>query len=82
MITWFAYEYCTDIAATRDFYHDLVEQFGGAGEIPVGVAGFGVTEPGRQDREHDGGVVPTTICLDHGRDGEGVPKVVQPGPTG
>ena len=24
MITWFAYEYCTDIAATRDFYHDLV----------------------------------------------------------
>ena len=24
MSTWFAYEYCTDIAATRDFYRDLV----------------------------------------------------------
>ena len=52
------------------------EQFGGAGQIPVGVAGFAVPKPGGQQRQDRGGVGAAGVGVEHGARREGVSQVV------
>ena len=54
------------------------EQFGGAGQIPVGVAGLAVPEPGGQQRQDRGGIAAAGVGVEHGGDRKGVPQIVRP----
>ena len=51
----------------------------GRGQVPVGVGGVGVPQPGGQQRQHSVGVTAVGVGRGHVRGGEGVPQVVQAG---